>query len=597
MASMAGSSPVENHVTPIRYDRTAIERHAGFLRCACIALGALACLVAIGVQSASAFFGGDRTITLYHAHTKESLTVTFKRGGSYDPKALEQLNWFLRDWRRDEPTRMDPRLFDVLWEVYQEAGASSAITVVSAYRSPETNGMLRRRSSAVAKNSQHMLGKAMDFHLPGVTAETIRAIGVKMQRGGVGYYPGANTPFIHLDVGSVRAWPRLSQDQLARLFPDGKTVHIPANGRPLPGYELAKAEILSRGGSVLGYAAVAEGEEETASGGNGRSKSLWATLFGGDEDEDAAEIIAPQPRSRGASRGTQTASYDNQAISSNSAASFFVAEAARAEREENFTAPSASARANTAGRNAPLSPDNGPFETNLLPTSAPIPPQRTFAFAALDIPPEQLGDGQGFGNGSRASVVPSVFSGPLPPPRPELESDNTQPTPTNSPTVSSEPAPLPPVRPNAIALVSTSAPEPSIASLAAASTVTPEAATPTLPAQMPSQHPLPPPRPSALSSSSATETAHANTTDSVRAVNSVRPAREPNKPTASDETAIVRHNVDTAGTQARASHSTAAATAPAKQDALVTAAPSAMKPTPPKVSSNAEAALLDSKPL
>ena len=97
----------------------------------------------------------------------ESLTITFRRNGQYDPRALEQLNWFLRDWRLDEPTQMDPRLFDTLWEVHREVGSSEAIHVNSAYRSPHTNAMLRRRSSAVAKNSQHMRGKAMDFYLPG----------------------------------------------------------------------------------------------------------------------------------------------------------------------------------------------------------------------------------------------------------------------------------------------------------------------------------------------------------------------------------------------------------------------------------------------
>jgi uncharacterized protein YcbK (DUF882 family) len=180
--------------------------------------------------------GDTRTLTIYHTHTRESATVTYRRNGAYDERALEQLNWLLRDWRRDEPTRMDPRLFDTLWEVYRETGSDEAVHVVSAYRSPQTNSMLRRRSRAVAEHSQHMLGKAVDFYLPDVPVDRIRSIGMRMQNGGVGYYPTAGNPFIHLDVGSVRAWPRMTRDQLARLFPDGRTVHLPADGRPLAGY-------------------------------------------------------------------------------------------------------------------------------------------------------------------------------------------------------------------------------------------------------------------------------------------------------------------------------------------------------------------------
>ncbi len=179
--------------------------------------------------------GDTRTIHLYHAHTHESISATYLVNGQYDAQVLQQLNWFLRDWRRDEPTNMDPRLFDVVWEAYRHAGAGDQVVhVVSAYRSPETNAMLRARSRAVAKYSQHMLGKAMDTTMPGMPMSQIREIGMRMQRGGVGYYPTAGTPFVHLDVGNVRAWPRMNYDELVRLFPDGKTVHLPTQ-RPAAG--------------------------------------------------------------------------------------------------------------------------------------------------------------------------------------------------------------------------------------------------------------------------------------------------------------------------------------------------------------------------
>jgi len=232
--------------------------------------------------------GDTRTIYLHHAHTGEDIAATYLVNGQYDSRVLQQLNWFLRDWRRDEPTNMDPRLFDVVWEAYRNAGAGNqVINVVSAYRSPETNAMLRARSRAVAKYSQHMLGKAMDTTMPGMPMSQIREIGMRMQRGGVGYYPNANTPFVHLDVGNVRSWPRMTYDQLVRLFPDGKTVHLPTNGQPLPGYEEARAEIEARGNGAYVTA-----PRRTFGG-------FFASLFGlgGGEDEDA-EIAAPPPSTR-----------------------------------------------------------------------------------------------------------------------------------------------------------------------------------------------------------------------------------------------------------------------------------------------------------
>lgn len=225
--------------------------------------------------------GETRSLTMHHAHTNELITITFKRDGSFDSAALEKLNWFLRDWRADEPTSMAPQLFDVIWFVYREVGATEPIKVMSAYRSPGTNAMLRRRSRAVAKESQHMRGNAMDIHIPGVSMARVREIGMRLQRGGVGYYPSAGSPFVHLDVGSVRSWPRMPREQLERLFPDGKTVHLPKDGIPLANYQAALAEVQARGGSALDYQTVT----------TTRGKSLWALLFGGDEDEDIARDV------------------------------------------------------------------------------------------------------------------------------------------------------------------------------------------------------------------------------------------------------------------------------------------------------------------
>lgn len=225
---------------------------AGF----CLGLAVL--LVMLGSESLqNAVAEGDtRTISLHHMHTGEDLTITYKRNGRYDDAALEKLNWELRDWRRGESTKMDPRLIDLVWEVHRDLGATKPVEIVCGYRSPQTNAMLRSRSSGVAKFSQHTLGKAMDFYIPGVPLADLRAAGLRLARGGVGFYPTSGSPFVHLDVGGIRYWPRMSHDELARIFPDGKTVYIPSDGRPLRNYELALAEIHRRsteksGGTVL----------------------------------------------------------------------------------------------------------------------------------------------------------------------------------------------------------------------------------------------------------------------------------------------------------------------------------------------------------
>ncbi len=241
------------------------------------------CLGFEGLGNAEAN-GETRALTIQHMHTHETATITYKSGGQFTRDGLDKLNWMLRDWRRDEPIAMDPRLFDVVWEATRATGNSGPIHVVSGYRSPTTNAMLRQRSNLVAKNSQHMLGKAMDFYLTDVTMDKVRDVGMRMQRGGVGYYPTSYTPFVHLDVGSVRHWPRMSHDQLARLFPDGKTVHVGTDGKQFPRYAEAYNEVIAAGGSVGGYSG--DGEETAiADSSSGSGKGFFAWLFGvSDED-------------------------------------------------------------------------------------------------------------------------------------------------------------------------------------------------------------------------------------------------------------------------------------------------------------------------
>lgn len=207
-----------------------------------VALGAVLLGATVPAEAAK------RTLKLFNAHTKESLTVTYKKDGKYIPSGLRQLNQFLRDWRRNEATKMDPELFDLIWEVYRKAGGRKPIHVVSAYRSPATNNMLRSRSRGVARNSQHTKGRAMDFFIPGVSLAKLRATGLRKEVGGVGFYPRSGSPFVHMDTGRVRHWPRMTRKQLAKVFPDGKTIHVPRDGKPMPRYKQALAEFNSRKG-------------------------------------------------------------------------------------------------------------------------------------------------------------------------------------------------------------------------------------------------------------------------------------------------------------------------------------------------------------
>ena len=237
--------------------------------------------------------GETRSLRIYHVHTGERAVITFEKDGHYLPDGLKQLNYILRDWRRNESTRMDPHLFDLLWKAYQMCGSNDYIHVICGYRAPETNEMLRTRSRGVAKFSQHMLGKAIDFFIPGVSLTRLRQIGLKLGDGGVGFYPTSGSPFVHMDVGSPRYWPRMSREELLALFPDGKTMYVPADGKPLPGYEQAVAAYEARQGSS------SQVQVASASSGSstGRKRTLLGFLFGrsgggADEADDVADSNA-----------------------------------------------------------------------------------------------------------------------------------------------------------------------------------------------------------------------------------------------------------------------------------------------------------------
>jgi len=294
---------------PVSYARHLLTAAGPSRAGGCAVLAAIVLLMGNNGLDSAVANGDTRTLSLHHIHTDEDITITYKRNGRYDDDALKQLDWFVRDWRKEEDIHMDPQLFDLIWEVSREVGGDKTIHVVCGYRSPGTNAMLRRRSSGVARFSQHTLGKAMDFYIPGASLEELRIAGLRMQRGGVGYYPSSGSPFVHLDVGSIRHWPRMTHDQLARVFPDGRTVHVPSDGHPLSGYSLALADLEKRGSSSgpsqmsLNAARVAGVDFSRV-----RKKNLLAALFGHDDEDDAeaagsgaaaAAVSAPATASRG----------------------------------------------------------------------------------------------------------------------------------------------------------------------------------------------------------------------------------------------------------------------------------------------------------
>lgn len=147
-----------------------------------------------------------RELSFYHTHTGKQLNVVYWSEGDYVDSALEQINAFLSDFRTGDRVEMDPQLLDIIFDVRASLGSDGTYQVISAYRSPETNEMLRNRSSSsgVAKTSQHLLGKAIDVRLEGVSTADLRDAAIRLQRGGVGYYEQSD--FVHMDTGRVRRW-------------------------------------------------------------------------------------------------------------------------------------------------------------------------------------------------------------------------------------------------------------------------------------------------------------------------------------------------------------------------------------------------------
>lgn len=366
---------------PIRVARVSASYRPRQIGCR---VGLAALLLTIGCEGLQpAIANGDtRTIALYNTHTGENLTVTYKRNGRYDDDALNKLNHILRDWRRNEVIRMDPKVIDVVWEVNRDAGGKEAIRIICGYRAPATNSMLRRRSRGVAQFSQHTLGKAIDFHLPGVPLDEIRAAGLRLQKGGVGFYPGSQ--FVHVDIGSVRHWPRMTRDQLAKVFPNGRTIHVPTDGKPMSGYALAQADIEKRGpgGSSAG----------TPFG-------ALAKIFGGgkDEQEDTEQATAPTRATTPASRTTTVASADTAAAKPDRVAAATPVPLPQARPAALMAAAAPKAAPTTPAAQA--APAGGFVLASATSQAAPTPPVRTAPDAIASLSPNQIINERGFWDG------------------------------------------------------------------------------------------------------------------------------------------------------------------------------------------------------
>ena len=145
-----------------------------------------------------------RRLSFYHTHTRTALELVYHDGHQYLNAALDRINLFLRDFRTRDVHPIDPGLLDILLATRRAVGSGQRFEVISGYRSPATNEMLRNDSGGVAKDSLHVQGRAIDVRLTGVRTSNLRQAALDLARGGVGYYP--NSDFIHLDTGSVRSW-------------------------------------------------------------------------------------------------------------------------------------------------------------------------------------------------------------------------------------------------------------------------------------------------------------------------------------------------------------------------------------------------------
>lgn len=173
-------------------------------------LGAFAATALVAAPTYSNAFGllrgaGDiRRIRMYSGRTGESIDTIYWIEGEYIPEVMKEINYFMRDWRSDDTVKMDARTVDIMAAAHRLMDVSEPYTLLSGYRSPSTNAMLRSRSRGVAKNSLHMKGQAADLRLKSRSVGQMAKAASACASGGVGKYSRSN--FVHMDCGPVRTW-------------------------------------------------------------------------------------------------------------------------------------------------------------------------------------------------------------------------------------------------------------------------------------------------------------------------------------------------------------------------------------------------------
>ncbi len=168
---------------------------------------ASAAIMTVGTAAATAPRQNDgaRSLAFESAWTGEKLKITYYENGRYVEDAMHALDRLMRDPRDNTVVQMDPRLYDLLFELHRLMDSANSFTLISGYRSPATNAMLAARSRAVAKNSYHLRGWAADVRLQGRDLRQLAMGALSLHRGGVGMY-SRKSNFIHVDTGPVRRW-------------------------------------------------------------------------------------------------------------------------------------------------------------------------------------------------------------------------------------------------------------------------------------------------------------------------------------------------------------------------------------------------------
>ena len=169
-------------------------------------VGSLSAAAALSgvARKAAAVTAGPNQLSFYHIHTGEKLTITYREKGEVVADALAAINHYLRDFRTEQTHVIDVALLDKLHTLYTEFDGRGNFEVISGYRSPHTNEVLRHATTGVAEHSLHIEGRAIDVRLTSAKTTALRDAAIAMKSGGVGYYAESN--FVHIDTGKTRAW-------------------------------------------------------------------------------------------------------------------------------------------------------------------------------------------------------------------------------------------------------------------------------------------------------------------------------------------------------------------------------------------------------